>query len=172
MRVCEGRLERGVVGLGWGGSRRVAVKRGGVGWGGARWAQAGCGGVGWGEVGQVLFCTRCLVRADIRHTESGRPNRTTCSPAAAQPSSKLSTAMLESDVASTLSPCLSPLCASMATHPEMISMATFVLPVPGGPWIGVRVKWVRLAVMGKTTGKLRRALGQGQSKVGTTTGDG
>mmetsp|Transcript_30270 Transcript_30270/g.77146 ORF Transcript_30270/g.77146 Transcript_30270/m.77146 type:complete len:328 (-) Transcript_30270:352-1335(-) len=64
-------------------------------------------------------------------TESGRPRRTTRTPASARPASRLSTAMFESDVASTWPP------PRQCTHVVRIASATAVLPVPGGPCTSV-----------------------------------
>mmetsp|Transcript_42634 Transcript_42634/g.99984 ORF Transcript_42634/g.99984 Transcript_42634/m.99984 type:complete len:261 (-) Transcript_42634:1243-2025(-) len=64
-------------------------------------------------------------------TASGLPSLTTLSPAAAHPSTRLSTAMLESEVASTGRP------RHIRLQRLRIRMATAVFPVPGGPWIRV-----------------------------------
>mmetsp|Transcript_23727 Transcript_23727/g.35627 ORF Transcript_23727/g.35627 Transcript_23727/m.35627 type:complete len:278 (+) Transcript_23727:360-1193(+) len=64
---------------------------------------------------------------------SGLPNRTTSSPAAAHPATRLSTAILESLQAKILQPLSS---AKLVSHQcRMIRNATAVLPVPGGPWM-------------------------------------
>mmetsp|Transcript_25979 Transcript_25979/g.53153 ORF Transcript_25979/g.53153 Transcript_25979/m.53153 type:complete len:223 (+) Transcript_25979:1487-2155(+) len=74
---------------------------------------------------------------------SGRPSRTTRMPTLAHPSTRLSTAMLESEVArmglGPRPPRSAPasLIASLAQCFRM-RMATAVLPVPGGPWTRVR----------------------------------
>eukprot|EP00964_Phaeocystis_antarctica_P120358 scaffold84113_cov63-Phaeocystis_antarctica.AAC.4 len=64
-------------------------------------------------------------------TESGRPRRTTRTPASARPASRLSTAMFESDVASIWVP------PKQCTQVVRIASATAVLPVPGGPCTSV-----------------------------------
>lgn len=71
-----------------------------------------------------------LNRSRSSRTLSGRPIRTTLSPALESPSTRLSTATFESDVAST-----GPIPA--CTHCLMRVMLVCVLPVPGGPWIRV-----------------------------------
>mmetsp|Transcript_73948 Transcript_73948/g.239035 ORF Transcript_73948/g.239035 Transcript_73948/m.239035 type:complete len:272 (+) Transcript_73948:870-1685(+) len=75
---------------------------------------------------------------------SGRPRRTTRTPARARPSTRLSTAMLESLVASSaafLSRRMSP---ETRTHCCMILMAVEVLPVPGGPCTSATEQFVAL----------------------------
>mmetsp|Transcript_488 Transcript_488/g.816 ORF Transcript_488/g.816 Transcript_488/m.816 type:complete len:226 (+) Transcript_488:1473-2150(+) len=76
---------------------------------------------------KVYCSSRGLVMA------SGLPSRTTSSPAAAHPATRLSTAMLLSLHARILQPLSS---AILVSHQcRMIRSATAVLPVPGGPWI-------------------------------------
>mmetsp|Transcript_60365 Transcript_60365/g.152842 ORF Transcript_60365/g.152842 Transcript_60365/m.152842 type:complete len:411 (+) Transcript_60365:634-1866(+) len=77
----------------------------------------------------LAFSTRlCFSKSSL--VTSGRPTRTTFSPARAQPSTKLSTATLLSAETNTgVRP--------SAVHNRTNSTAVWVLPVPGGPWINV-----------------------------------
>mmetsp|Transcript_63802 Transcript_63802/g.201820 ORF Transcript_63802/g.201820 Transcript_63802/m.201820 type:complete len:451 (-) Transcript_63802:361-1713(-) len=63
-------------------------------------------------------------------TPSGRPRRTARTLAFTSPERRLSTAVLESEVASTGR-------TPLRSHSWMTCSATVVLPVPGGPWISV-----------------------------------
>mmetsp|Transcript_25158 Transcript_25158/g.66847 ORF Transcript_25158/g.66847 Transcript_25158/m.66847 type:complete len:225 (+) Transcript_25158:781-1455(+) len=71
---------------------------------------------------------------------SGRPSRTARTPERIRPSRRLSTAMLESEVAST-GPPPPPPAVPERTHQTRTRSAVCVLPVPGGPWIRVS-RWV------------------------------
>jgi len=70
---------------------------------------------------------------------SGLPILTALIPQLTSPSSKLSTAMFESEPAKTFSLTVAML-RCWPTHCPITWMLTAVLPVPGGPWISVR-RW-------------------------------
>mmetsp|Transcript_12121 Transcript_12121/g.21918 ORF Transcript_12121/g.21918 Transcript_12121/m.21918 type:complete len:341 (+) Transcript_12121:195-1217(+) len=78
-------------------------------------------------ISRRLYCSRSPRMA------SGRPTRTTCSPAFTQPARRLSTAMLLS-AAHRIGPRLA------VTHPCTSSKAVLVFPAPGGPWISVNLR--------------------------------
>mmetsp|Transcript_46401 Transcript_46401/g.129085 ORF Transcript_46401/g.129085 Transcript_46401/m.129085 type:complete len:204 (-) Transcript_46401:795-1406(-) len=89
---------------------------------------------------------------------SGRPRRTTCTPRRARPSTRLSTAMLESLVATSAVFLPRKISPEERTHCLKICTAVAVFPVPGGPCtnasefrIATSIAWFWLGFMPSTS---------------------